>query len=238
VKLCPRTLTMPRKAEYSHDIREVSTPLCGRLKPQPASSKGNPLLVKDTLGTVRATTYDLPSKADFQHEYGLRQHRDGVTSGHVLGGWAQFDSTANQIAGRDFKALNAMAVVAGKKTSKQMSEFRRTHDARLKLGGHERHEVKPYDDNTVFGRSSAASTPFNDLMNHGYRFDWMATQPPPEEMHVKKGKPTETNTSRLMAETARKKLEALEIAKSTISAPEEWKMDMFKRVPAKLGPTG
>ena len=175
---------MVHKAQsaYSHDHREPPDhPPCGTLKPQPEASK-NPLLVKAALGTVQATCWDLPSKDNFQHEYGLRQKRDGVTSGDVVGSWAQNHGTANKLPGRDFKALNAMAVVAGGCTAKDMADFRTTHDVRMKLGSDKAAEVKPWDHNTVFGKGTAASLPFPDLMAHSYRFDWAEAQPPMEDL--------------------------------------------------------
>ena len=82
------------------------TPPCGNLRPQPETSK-NSLLVKTTLGTVKATTWDLPSSKNFQHEYGLRQHRDGITSADVIGGWMQHQGTGDLLPGRDFKTLSS-----------------------------------------------------------------------------------------------------------------------------------
>ena len=247
---------------YSHDKREIATPPCGNHKPQPEASK-NTLLVKPALGTVKATCYDLPSASNFQHEYGLRQFRDGVTSGDVVGGWQQHKGTGDQMPGRDFKALNAMAVVAGKKTSKEMTEFRQEHDARLKLGGDTRVTSKPYDETTTFGRTTAPSLSFNDLMSHGYRFDWaqsqvracrlpalpythtpdsnllvllpIVTQPPIEEVMRKSKKPGQTKTSRLQAEVSKAKREELE---TTGAEKPLWKMQAYSNVPAKVGYLG
>ena len=225
-------------AIYSHDRRDGTlTPPCGKLRPQPESSK-NPLLVNPTLGTVRAATWDLPSAKDFHHEYGLRQHRDGLTSGDVVGGWASHQGTGDLQTGRDFKALNAMAAVEGATTAKDFAEYRASHDARLKVGQSTAAKVKKqWDDTTRFGRNTQSSTPMDDLMSHSYRFDWIAVQPSAAEalQAGKSKKPGQTKTSRLQAETNALKLEALN---KPDEVPKYWKMSSFDKVPAKVGYEG
>jgi len=210
---------------------ELDAPLCGTFRDE--GPKYNTLLTKAQLGTVKPTTYSLPSKNNFQHMYGLEQVRDGSTSSDVVGNWAQHHGTANKLPGRDFKALNKLAAIEGVKTAAAISEFRQTHDARLKLGSDKAEEKKPYDTTTTFGRSTGASEPFADLIAHQHRFDWSSSQPPSSELQGKNKpkKPASTKTSRLMADTAQAKL-----------IPEQerelWKMDTFKSVPSKIGYQG
>jgi hypothetical protein len=215
---------------YSHDRRdEMSTPLCGAHRP----NKTNPLLIKPQLGCVKGTVYDLPSKADLQHEYGLRQERDGSSSAEVVGNWAQHDPNQKVAPGRDFKSLNKHAVVDGMTNCKGIREYRNTHDFRLKLGSDKAPEVKPYDASTSFGRPTNASTSFNDLFSHSYRYDWVAeATPAADAVAAKKSKkPTMTKTAMAQVEASRAKLHG-EPPKS------EWKMKAFTTVPAKIGKTG
>ena len=113
---------MPPKsteAGYSHDRRDLTaTPLCGAHR---ATGK-NALLIKPLLGSVKATCYDLPK--DFEHEYGLEQVRDGLTSEMVVGSWAQHDGTRDMMPGRDFKSLNKAAVISGCVDTKAMADYR------------------------------------------------------------------------------------------------------------------
>ena len=221
----------PQPSIYSHDMREVSTPLCGTFRAD--GPKYNTLLTKASLGTVKATCYNLPSKYDFQHEYGLRQERDGSNSADVLGNWAQFEGTGNKLPGRDFRALNKKAAMEGKCTTTDIREFRMSNDIRLKLGDEKKTVSHPWDDSTVFGRATGAAEPFVDLVSHQHRFAWVNNQPPQSELlaAVARKKPQPTKTSRLMAETARKKLAE--------EAPKEmWKLPTYKNVPAKIGQTG
>lgn len=216
---------------YSHDRRdETATPLCGAHRP----NKTNPLLIKPLLGCVKATVYDLPSAAgNLQHEYGLPQVRDGSSSAEVVGNWAQHDPNHKAQAGRDFKQLNKHAVVEGVINCKQMQEYRKTHDYRLKLGSDKVPEQKPYDASTSFGRPTNASTSFNDLFSHSYRYDWVAEATPADEVlkTKKPKKPTMTKTA--LAQVAASQ------AKMAVEAPKEpWKMKAFAAVPAKIGPMG
>ena len=153
---------------YSHDRRdELATPLCGAHRP----NKTNPLLTKTQLGTVKATTYDLPP--DFQHSYGLVQERDGLTCGMVVDNWMAHDGTKDVAPARDFRALNKGAVMSGHVDCKGMQEYRATHDFRVKLGSEKKQMAMPINENTSFGRSTRPSTPFGDLMSHGFRYDWV-----------------------------------------------------------------
>jgi hypothetical protein len=105
------------EAGYSHDRRDLTaTPLCGAHR-----NKGtNALLIKPLLGSVKASTYDLPHS--FEHEYGLKQVRDGLTSEIVVGSWAQHDGTQGMMPARDFKGLNKAAVIGGCIDTKSMAE--------------------------------------------------------------------------------------------------------------------
>ena len=197
-------------------------------------NKTNPLLIKPLLGCVKATVYDLPSaNGNLQHEYGLPQVRDGSSSAEVVGNWAQHDPNHKAQAGRDFKQLNKHAVVEGVINCKQMQDYRKTHDFRLKLGSDKVAEQKPYDASTSFGRPTNASTSFNDLFSHSYRYDWVAEATPAEEVlkTKKPKKPTMTKTA--LAQVAASQ------AKMAVEAPKEpWKMKAFANVPAKSGPMG
>lgn len=225
-----------QQSVYSHDmLDEVDGKLVGSFRP--SGPKNNTLLTRPQLGTVRSTTYSLPSAIDFQHEYGLRQERDGITSNDVLGGWAESEGTGGLQPPRDFKALNKMAAMANCKSTKDVQVFRRSNDARLKLGTDKKPEILPYDEMTVFGKSTSASENFNDLISHMHRYEWCDSKPSAAEMveAAKPKGPSQTKTSILAAKTAREKLEAMDKPAGPV---EQWKMACFKKVPPKLGPLG
>ena len=105
--------------------------------------------------------------------------RDGSSSAEVVGNWAQHDPNHKAQAGRDFKQLNKHAVVEGV-INRADAGLPQTHDFRLKLGSDKVAEQKPYDASTSFGRPTNASTSFNDLFSHSYRYDWVAEATPAE----------------------------------------------------------
>lgn len=80
------------------------------------------------------------------------------------------------------------------------------------------------------------STPFGDLVSHGFRYDWVMTAEPAESavQRMKPKKPTATRASLGHAAASKEKLAA------SIAGPAEsqWKMKQFANVSSKLGPTG
>ena len=204
------------------------TPLYGAFR-----AHKNALLAKNQLGAVKPTMYDLPSATNLQHEYGLRQLRDGSSSAEVLTNWAASESTSTVVPGRDFRTLNKRAAVAGAKSCKDVAEFRATNDARLQFGSYQPKEVKPYTEDTSFGRASVSNSNFNDLFSHSYRYDWVANAPPASDLvsQMKPKKPSQTKSSRLLAEKNKQNSEAAEVK-------EPWKMKAFTTVPARVGQMG
>jgi hypothetical protein len=213
---------------YSHSRRdETATPLCGAHR-----NKGtNPLLIKPQLGSVKASTFALPP--DFNHTYGLEQVRDGLTSEMVVGTWAQHDGTKGMVPARDFKALNKAAIVDGSIDTRDIAEYRKTHDIRLKLGSDKKAEKKPFDENTTFGRPTRPSTPFGDLVSHGFRYDWVMQSEPAESavQRSKPKKPAPTKSSIGHAAASKEKL-------ADCSQESTWKMKQFASVSAKIGKQG
>ena len=214
---------------YSHDRRDdMATPLCGAHRP----NKTNPLLQKPLLGCVKPTVYDLPSKNNLQHEYGLTQLRDGSSSAETVGNWHSSEPNEKIQPGRDFRKLNKQAAMQGICTNKQVQEFRQTNDARLSIGSVKVPEKKPYDDSTRFGRATISSTSFNDTINHAYRYDWVSQAPPAAEVNKSKAqkKPQQTKSSMLLRES--------NLQKPTAEGGPVWKMSKFQNVPARLGTQG
>lgn len=164
--------------------------------------------------------------------------RDGITAGDVVGGWMQHDGTANQKPGRDFKSLNSRAIAAGGTTSKDMTDFRKTNDVRLKLGTYKPPETTAWDESTVFGRPVPPGLPFVDLLSHGYRYDWQVNHPPIQAADRKQKKPGTTRTSEILAEVSRAKLAAFADQDELTKMSPLWKMPMFEKVPSKIGYQG
>lgn len=107
-----------------------STPQIGGI----TRKHSNTMLIKPELGKVKQTTYKLPGA---HHTYGKALYREDEGTGEMIMSWMEHEPNPHAKPGRDFKALNKGAVVAGATTAKQQLEFRKSHDARLKLGTHE-----------------------------------------------------------------------------------------------------
>jgi len=224
---------------YSHDRRDATaTPLCGAHR-QP---KGNPLLVKPQLGTVKATAYDLPN--DFAFTFGMRQERDGLTAGLVIENWAQHTGTKDKLPARDFTALNKAAVIDGNLTAKGVREYTKTHDIRVKVGGEQKQSPLPIDANTCFGKGVRPGTPFDDQLSHAFRYDWVLTNPLAENMvdNRKAVKPKSTAASRCQAAGSRERSSQQYSAQLGFPTPPDsldlWKIGKFHDLPAKVGYTG
>lgn len=115
------------------------TPLIGNFGRKPA----NTLLIKPELGKGKQSTYRLPGPA---HTYGKALFREDEGTGEMIMTWMEHTPNPHARPGRDFKALNKHAVVAGATTAKQQLEFRKTHDARLKVGTQEDRRFRLADD--------------------------------------------------------------------------------------------
>lgn len=222
---------------YSHDREAPNTPLCGAHRP--SSRTTNALLVRPQLGCVNPTTRDLPSAAvngpeAFQHEYGLRQIRDGVTAGDVCQSWLGNENSKNIEPPPDFKAINKAGIMAGAHTKEQLRSFRASNPIKMKLGSDKPIEHLPYDSNTMFGRPGRASEPMGDLMSHGYRYDWVMQSESADVVAVKRAakKPAATKSSIGLAASSR--------AKYATPPPQSaaWKMPKYSNVPSRVGRTG
>ena len=160
---------MERSSKTFHDAPQVpGTPLIGNARP---SAKTNALLTKHELGTVKQTTYALPGP---NHAYGKALFREDEGTGELIMNWTEHKPNPHAKPGRDFKALNKRAVVAGLTTAKATTIYRKTHDARLKIGTHESRRFTLADD-IVHGKSTRPSTPMDELISSAYRWSWVAS---------------------------------------------------------------
>jgi hypothetical protein len=232
-------------AIYSHDKREIGTPMYGTFRA--GADKHNPLLAKDSLGNVRPTCYDLPSaptKLGIQHEYGLEQFRTGEGAAEVVADWATNDASVTAMPGKDFKMSNKYAVIHGAVSSAQFAKIRQEGpEFRLKTGMHTTVQAKPYDSLTTFGRKSEPPINMSNLMNHSYRYEWTDKH---QDMKVDgkvkaRKKPSDTKSSALMAQSAAAKREAYEkqfAPDAVYEKPKVWVPKAFANVPCKVTQTG
>jgi hypothetical protein len=213
-----------------HDAPQVpGTPLIGSHTTRP-SGKTNALLMKPALGAVKQTTYSLPGT---NHAYGKALVREDEGTGELLMNWMEHKPNPHAKPGRDFKALNKRAVVAGLTTAKAATIYRKTHDARLKIGTHESRRFTLADD-FVHGKSTRPSTPMDDLISSAYRWSWVASHLEADQAKGASAKrlssgPAATRASHGDAAVANRMLASVE---SPIKQP--FVMKRFKDIPSKV----
>ncbi len=122
--------------------------------------------------------------------YGMKSDLDCEGAGAVMQGWMEHAPNAAAVPGRDFKALNRMAINAGQGlTANQISHFRKKHDARLK-GGHAG-KAEPLllpssqDPAHAYGVTSGGRISMEALMQNEYQNQWVAQQGKKDEGYAK-----------------------------------------------------
>eukprot|EP00742_Colponemidia_sp_Colp-10_P000966 GILJ01001048.1.p1 GENE.GILJ01001048.1~~GILJ01001048.1.p1 ORF type:complete len:212 (+),score=25.94 GILJ01001048.1:74-709(+) len=142
----------------------------------------NPLLVKDDVGKPKPATVDLP---DQQFVFGKPDKKDAEGAKEVTMSWQVHVPNPEALPGRDFRALNKMSVSQKCVSAKTTGEFRKDHDARLKIGNtgpgrstlpSERHS------DFVYGRASSSSTPMSLLIGNNFAREWEVKQ---NEQYIK-----------------------------------------------------
>ncbi|KAG5185907.1 hypothetical protein JKP88DRAFT_310852 [Tribonema minus] len=87
-------------------------------------------MVKDTVGKVRSSTYDLPPDA---FVYGSVVRRDPEGAGQVISQWNVSKPSQAKTSDRNLIKTNVLAIQSGNLSAKEMREFAQTHpDIRFK----------------------------------------------------------------------------------------------------------
>lgn len=86
-----------------------------------------------------------------------------------MGSWVVHAKAQTVKPGKDFRTLNRASVQAGNTTTKDLSEFKKTHDIRFQAStGTQRSKGNPIPshlENVCFGRKNEASTPVGELFS-------------------------------------------------------------------------
>jgi len=159
-------------------------PTAVRVPQKKVSRNVNPLLLPTETGKARPSTYALPPQ---EHVYGKEMGRDPEGAKEVVGFWKEHQKNADSQPGRDFKALNKNSVRAGNVTAKETMEYRKCHDFRLKMGGHDEPQgqgaagskaAAPVDVNTDFayGLKTRPGTPMEVVLTNTFQNEFLAKQ--------------------------------------------------------------
>ena len=166
-------------------------------------STKNQLLVSDDVGRAKPCTRRLPGE---NFTYGKADAQDAEDAGQVMSNWQFHGQSQKSRPDRDFKKLNKLSVKERACNARDMYQFRKTTDARMKEAtGHQGKSKRLPPTEFTYGMPCRPSTPIRDVM--GNFFGEMA-----ENEMVYKYNQTKTNFRRTGAP-----LEAKHTTKSKIA---------------------
>lgn len=153
--------------------------IVGRVRP-----KNNPLIRRSEVGKS-CVHNDLPSlPADYT--YGAPLKRDPEGAGEVMLSWQSHATPSHKKAydfGRDFITLNRQSLEAGCLHPRDVADFRRTHEARIKpktttLDGSKGGvpDTVKRDKYHIYGAPSPDSEHVADLIQNRYELEWVLEQ--------------------------------------------------------------
>eukprot|EP00695_Tsukubamonas_globosa_P000368 TRINITY_DN1266_c0_g1_i1.p1 TRINITY_DN1266_c0_g1~~TRINITY_DN1266_c0_g1_i1.p1 ORF type:complete len:235 (-),score=54.70 TRINITY_DN1266_c0_g1_i1:52-684(-) len=193
----------------------------------------NPVLVEPEVGKTKRSVYDLPS-TDFT--FGKKLQRDPEGAGEVILTWKEHEPNPDAVPGRDFVALNRHSAMEKISTAKGITEYRKTHDARLPTGHDARNgksTVLPSDRNIdhSYGIRTRPSTPVGDLIQSRYQMDWYNQQMEKEEAERAA---IEASKSRDFHTRSTVLLQRSRSVSPSKSKAESFRMKQFENVPPKV----
>jgi len=165
--------TTPKMAETTADGDIV----IGRVRP-----KNNPLIHRSEVGKPSFHN-DLPSLPE-DYTFGAPLKRDVEGAGDVMLTWQSHAPSPSKMKydfGRDFLSLNKQGVVKNCVSAKDVGDFRKSHDARIKpkVSGKRPQIATPHITSNpyhVFGAHSGESESVADLIQNRWELEWVAEQ--------------------------------------------------------------
>lgn len=127
----------------------------------------NVLLVKDDVGKAKKCVRNLPSG---EFSYGSKLRKDPEGAGAVISSWQVHKPTLDNIAEKDFKRLNKLSLDQKLTSAKQVSDFVKNNDIRVKdkRSKHEKEKNAPLQENEYFGIPNKPGTPIDMVVSNGY----------------------------------------------------------------------
>lgn len=133
---------------------------------QKLQNSNNVLLVKDDVGKPKKCVRDLPTG---DHSYGSKLRKDVEGAGAVISSWQLHKPTSENITEKDFKRLNKLSLNNKLITPKQVSEFVKNNDIRIK---DKRQKYEKEQSLTMateyFGVPNKPGTPIDKVVSNGY----------------------------------------------------------------------
>jgi hypothetical protein len=228
----PATVTKMAEVTSDGDI------IIGRVRP-----KNNPLIHRSEVGKPSFHN-DLPP---LPHDYtfGAPLKRDPEGAGEVMLTWQSHAPPQSKMTydfGRDFLALNRNSVKSGCVDARAVTDFRRSHDVRIKpkVSG-KRPTIAPpaliSDPNHAFGAHSGESESVADLIQNRWEFEWVAEQKERMEA-IERAKNKEAKRRASPARRAARITPAAAAARqaATPHPKETFTLPQFRNVPSRVTP--
>ena len=201
-----------------------------------AKVRANPLLVKIQTGKVKATTYSLPPEG---FVYGRRDQYQEEGVKEVVNSWQNHTPPAEAVPGRDFVKLNRTAVVRGAVSSKDIAQFRTTHDARLKTGATiTKGQAKQLDPTFTYGRPSKPSTPIHDVLNNTFQRNAIIAARRQAEFEAAQREQQENSKAGKFGQSQHTRASLGHMKIRAPDAREPFKLAKFKDVGPRIGAQG
>jgi len=213
--------------------------IVGRRRP-----KNNPLIRRIEVGKP-AFHNDLPHLPP-DYTFGAPLKRDPESAGDVMLTWQEHSPPVSKRTydfGRDFVKLNRMSVQDGCISAKQSTDYRKSHDARIKPKvTNKRPLIAPAavisDPNHSFGAKSEHCERVADLIQNRWEYEWVAEQKRRcEELEEAKSKERKRHVGPNLS-SATRRLEAVQRMKAVTPAPyESFTLPQFRNVPPRVHAT-
>ena len=126
----------------------------------------NILLVKDQVGKAKVCVRDLPNQ---NHSYGAKPKPDKEGAGALLSSWQEHQPTRKEATQKDFKLLNKMSLDNKLTSAKEVTNFVKENDVKVKEKkgkAHKEHEIVSNEE--FFGVPNKPGTPIGEIVMFGY----------------------------------------------------------------------
>ncbi|XXQ39127.1 Cilia- and flagella-associated protein 77 [Plasmodiophora brassicae] len=202
----------------------------------------NPLLVHPVLGRARRPTCKLPPP---ETTFGCHGDRDALTAGKLISEWKSHVPNPSSLPGSDFVRFNIASADHGAITSQQITQFRRTHEYRIRIAAGNANAKKPsvpsHLRDITFGKPCSRDpeeVSFASIIENAAHKTWLEGQRHKAMQRnlsirgksTKHSKPKTTRSEQLRCES-RKAAEELQRSRSEALL---WKSHRYDEVPARV----
>lgn len=137
---------------------------------QKLQNSKNILLVKDDVGKAKQSVRELPNS---NYSYGSKFKKDYEGAGAIISSWQVHNPTTHIETEKDFRKLNRMSLNQKQITPKQVSEFVKQNDIKVKEKRYKKNTTEGYRSfsGEYFGLRNKPSTPMDMVVCYGYGND-------------------------------------------------------------------